>query len=327
MEKSTPKIGGEIHIGRSSFYLPAVLERIGIVGGEENEKKPILVELREQNAGTAQSDTVIKVRREMEMPGFLDRLEGNLSIRIPRNTWIRNRQLRIELEGDLNLRMDGGEQYLSGPVQIVRGQYDLLGRRFTVVEGKIEFLGSRELNPPILLEAEYTYRTSGREKKVLTLLVTGNFEQPLIRFYVDNSEISEEDAVSIVLYGRRKDELSFGSQSELAGSDFQNTAAMGIISNLISDKLSRSVGDDLNLDVIEVNAQDNWQSANFIVGKYITEDIFVTYKREFGQNNDNNIVPETISLEYEMTKFLYLQLIQGDPKESGADVFFKLDWK
>ncbi len=36
-----------------------------------------------------------------------------------------------------------------------------------------------------------------------------------------------------------------------------------------------TVGDDLSLDVIEVNAQDNWQGANFVVGKYITEDIFL----------------------------------------------------
>jgi autotransporter translocation and assembly factor TamB len=222
--------------------------------------------------------------------------------------------------------MESGEQYLSGPVKVVRGQYDILGRRFNVVEGKVDFLGNKEMNPPILLEAEYNYRTSGREKKDLILKVTGDLKTPIIKFYVDNSEISQEDAISIVLFGRRKDELSYASQADISGSDMQNTAAMGIVSNIISDRLSRSVGDDLKLDVIEVNAQDNWQSANFVIGKYITEDIFVTYKREFGQNKDNSIVPETISLEYEITKFLYLQLIQGDPKESGTDLFFKFDW-
>jgi len=101
---------------------------------------------------------------------------------------------------------------------------------------------------------------------------------------------------------------------------------MGIVSNIVSDRLSRAVSEDLKLDVIEVNAQDNWQSAAFVVGKYITDEIFVTYKREFGQSSDNEIVPETITLEYELKKNIFLQMLQGDPKHSGMDVFFKFNW-
>ena len=82
----------------------------------------------------------------------------------------------------------------------------------------------------------------------------------------------------------------------------------------------------MKLDVIEVNATDNWQSANFVVGKYITQNIFVTYKREFGQNLDNNLYPETISMEYELRKYLFLQLIQGSPQDSGFDLLFRYDW-
>ena len=119
--------------------------------------------------------------------------------------------------------------------------------------------------------------------------------------------------------------MNYSNQSELAGSGLENTAAMGLVSNYLSDRVSRSVGDDLKLDVIEVNATDNWKSANFIIGKYITNDLFVTYKREFGQTHDNDIAPETITLEYEIWKQIYLQLIQGHPRESGVDLFFKID--
>jgi hypothetical protein len=86
------------------------------------------------------------------------------------------------------------------------------------------------------------------------------------------------------------------------------------------------VGDDLSLDVVEVNATDNWQKANFVVGKYITENIFVTYKREFGQNMDNNLNPETISMEYEIQRNFFFQMIQGNPQESGYDLLLRFNW-
>jgi len=247
-------------------------------------------------------------------------------MRITRNTWIRNPQLRLELGGYVNLIMNKGDFYLEGPIDIVRGQYDLLGRRFTVVQGKIDFQGSRDINLPIFLEAEYVYRTVGREKKSLILKVTGDLEYPVITFLESNNEISQDDAISIILYGRKRDELSFGTQTNLEETGVANSMLMGVVSNIVSDRLTRSLGDDLHLDVIEVNATDNWQSANFVVGKYITQDLFVTYKRRYGQSLDNNLYPETISMEYELRKNLFIQLIQGNPQESGYDLLFKFDW-
>jgi autotransporter translocation and assembly factor TamB len=222
--------------------------------------------------------------------------------------------------------VEKGDFVLKGPVNIVRGQYDLLGRRFIVNEGKVEFLGGEAIKSPFYLEAEYLYRTVGREKRALVVEITGNLEYPVINFRDDNNPISEEDAISIVLYGRKRDELSFGAQSDMAEIT-GGTAALGYVSNIVSDRLSRSVGDDLSLDVIEVNATDKWQNANFVVGKYITENIFVTYKREFGQNMDNNLNPETISMEYEIRRNFFFQMIQGNPQESGYDFLIRFNWE
>lgn len=324
-QKDRPVISGELIINRSSFYLPVILGRFGAVSSSEYESKPLLVSALEKMKQNTQTTLNDKAGEQIKTPGFLDKLKGDLQIQMPRNTWVRNPQLRMELGGNLNLYLDQGEYLLSGPVEIVRGQYDILGRRFTVVEGKIDFQGRKDVSPPVSLEAEYTYRGSGRDKKTLTLKISGDLNNLIINFLENNAEISQEDAISIILFNRKKDELNFSSQTDMASSDIQSSAAMGIVSNLVSDRLSRKLGDNLKLDVIEVNAQDNWQSANFIVGKYITNDIFVTYKREFGQSTDNEIVPETISLEYEITKFLFFQMLQGDPKHSGIDLLFKFD--
>ena len=329
MENNKPTIGGYVNVNRSSFYLPTVLERTGYVTRVSDEIKPALIEARERNLEKYKSQ-LAKASEQVQIdtlavPGFLDLLEGELEVRIDRNTWIRNPQLRLELGGNLKMIVDKGNFSLIGPVTIVRGQYDLLGRRFIVNEGKIEFLGGEAIKSPFYLEAEYAYRTVGREKRSLVIEVTGNLEYPVINFRENNNPISEDDAISIVLYGRKRDELSFGAQSDMDELDGA-TAARGYISNLVSDRLTRSVGEDLSLDVIEVNSTNNWQSANFVVGKYITNNIFVTYKREFGQSMDNNLNPETISMEYEIQRNFFFQMIQGNPQESGYDLLLRFNW-
>jgi translocation and assembly module TamB len=329
MQDGEPTIGGYVDLNRSSFYLPTVMERVGYVTNSAKEIKPALIQAREKkleiNDRSGLSNKTLTQKDTIQIPGFLDLLEGQLELRIDRNTWIRNPQLRLELGGNIKMIFDKGNYTLMGPIDIIRGQYDLLGRRFTVNQGKIDFIAGKKINPPIFLEAEYVYRTIGREKRSLVIQISGNVEYPVITFLENNNQITQEDAISIVLYGRKKDELSFGTQTDVAEMD-GNTVAMGFVSNALSNQLTRSVGEDLSLDVIEVNATDNWQRANFVVGKYITENIFVTYKREFGQSTDNNLNPETISMEYEIRKNLFFQMIQGSPQESGYDLLFRLVW-
>jgi len=329
MKEGKPRVSGYVNVNRARFYLPTIMRRAGYVTENVNQIKPALVEARERNLRLIDPqkslDTIQVMRDTLQVPEFLNLLEGDVEIRIARKTWVRNPQLRLELGGNINMSMKKGDFLLKGPVYIVRGQYDLFGRRFTVIQGNIDFQGANDINPPIYLEAEYVYRTVGREKRALVLVVTGNLEYPVITFLESNNPISQDDAISIILYGRKRDELSFGSQSDMAEMDV-SAAATGIFSNIVSDRLTKSFNDQLKLDVIEVNATDNWQSANFVVGRYITRDIFVTYKREFGQNLDNNLFPDTISMEYELRKNLFLQMIQGNPQDSGYDLLFKFDW-
>jgi autotransporter translocation and assembly factor TamB len=296
-EQEGPRIGGEVEITRSNFYLPTVMNRLGGITSGSDDPTPRLVKVRDEQLGTSphESDPAVSMvsTDTLHAPEFLDILKGDIVIKLNRNTWVRDPQLRVELEGNLNMSFSEGDVVLSGPLKTVRGQYDVL--------------------------------STGREKRFLVLKVSGDLQNPVIKFYDDLNELSQEDAISILIHGRKKDELNYSNQSELTGSSLETSAAMGLVSNYLSDRVSRSVGDDLKLDVIEVNATDNWKSANFIIGKYITSDLFVTYKREFGQTNDNDIAPETVTLEYEIWKQIYLQLIQGHPRESGVDLFFKID--
>jgi hypothetical protein len=106
----------------------------------------------------------------------------------------------------------------------------------------------------------------------------------------------------------------------------EGLVAMGLVSSMVSQQLAKSVGSELNLDFVELNAKDNWQRATLGVGKYLTNDLYVSYQREFGEKLDADTPEEIIILEYELIKHFYLHLIQAGAKHSGADLILKLEW-
>lgn len=62
-----------------------------------------------------------------------------------------------------------------------------------------------------------------------------------------------------------------------------------------------------------------------MLGKYITNDIFVIYKKGFGENNHNEITPKSITLESEIIKNLFIQLQSGNSSTLGVDIILKFE--
>ena len=327
----SPRFGGTIDLIRGNFYLPGILSRSSQTLGEGAQKKSLLMTALETQStaeGTGDAAMEEQTARNDE-PGlfsnFTRNLEGKMQLQFQKNVWLRSRDMRIELSGNLDLIRDKTETKLFGQVNVERGHYDIFGKRFELTKGEVTFRGREEFNPLIDFIAEYSFRSAQREKEYIRLAVQGELQNPQYQFYFNDVTISETEAVSYVLFGRSQEELSFSQQSDMAAGA-QGEVTMGIVSNIVSDRLARSFGDDLKLDIIEVNARDNWKSATFLVGKYITEDLFLTYERSFGETDENILKPETISLEYQVTRSFYLQLIHGDTKVSGFDMFFKVEW-
>jgi translocation and assembly module TamB len=322
------QFSGVIKIDRSSFYVPKILELAGKTVLQEPTHVPLLVQalkISDTMAVTNLVERVIEdknvIKESDETTKFLNNLSGKLTISLPRNTWLKGPNWRMELDGNLDLVKEGKDFELFGSISIVRGNYDLMGRRFNFREGRLTFKGGKEFNPEIVLEAALELRTSSREKKVLVLFLSGEILQPAYRFTLDGRDIPEADAVSYVVTGRSMDELSYGEQ---AGFD-QSSVATDLASGLLTRQLNKQIGQELNLDYLELKGKNNWQSATFVVGKYITNELFVSYEREFGNSDDNDIAPETITVEYEITRMIYLQLIEGNSKERGVDVIFKVE--
>ena len=186
------------------------------------------------------------------------------------------------------------------------------------------FQGGAEYNPTLDIETEYVLRTAAREKKTLRLYVTGTAEVPVLRFTLDEEELTEGDAVSYILFGRSLDELSHGQRTSVTGNSTTGEKARGLAAGLLAGQLTKALGNRLNLDVIEIKAEGDLQSAAIVIGKYLTPDLFMSYQRSFGSATDNDLEPEIVTLEYQLTRLFYLQLTEGDAEDAGFDIIMKL---
>ncbi len=319
-ERNKPEFGGNIKVLRSDLYLPAFMKDSK---GETELDVPLLVQALEKPDDSLQNtlagQVVAKAKNKKET-AWVNNLTGRLQVEIPRNTWIRSNDIRAELNGEVEIVKNGPYFELFGNVKVVRGQYILYGRKLNLKESEIIFQGGEEFDPTLNIEAEYVYRGSDKEKRYLEMLITGEMSDPEIRFMLDDVEISETDGISVLVFGATSDEIGYGGNNGLINSIGSNAVA-----SMISSQLSKTIGSQLNLDMIEITTTENWQSAAFVVGKYITNDIFVIYQRGFGEVSGDEITPETVTIEYEINDKLFLRLQSGNSKESGVDVILKFE--
>ena len=136
-------------------------------------------------------------------------------------------------------------------------------------------------------------------------------------------EIAEGDAVSYIIFDLGLNELNQNQQSSLS----EELGAGQIAGGMASKMLAGAIGSKLNMDVMEIKAGGDLESAAIVIGKYLTPDLFMSYQRSFGSLTDDDLEPEIVILEYQVIKLIYLQLTEGDAEEAGFDVILKFQKK
>jgi len=314
-----------LRIPKSEFNLPAIMRLMGNLTTTEMPTPLLLREMKKNQQAkdsTLTQETTQKAVVSSATPDYFDSLKGKAKISIPRNTWIKSEDMRIELSGDLELIKESDFFEVFGTVDVVRGQYDLMGKTFIIEKGNITFQGGEDMMPLMDIAASYTFRNAAREQQKLVANVSGDAEQPEISFTLDGNSINEGDAISYILFGKSLDELSLAQQDNMQsnGSIAGNAAA-----SLLSAQLTKFLGNKLNVDYIEINSTGgNFDNASMQVGKYITNDLFISYEQRIGQSNEDDFSDYEVKLEYEVFRFLFLQLNNSD-RDSGFDVIIKVE--
>lgn len=240
-----------------------------------------------------------------------------MKIRMPRNTWIRGPGVNLELTGELDLVQEGSDYLPFGAIDITRGTYEIYGKKFTVRSGKLIFQGDFSTAVQLEVLASYVF-TQDKVKHEMFVKITGDLSNPQIAFSLDSESdtIEQKDAISYIL---------FNAPAQGTGLDITSTAE-DVVSGLVSQQLSRTLGEGLNLDVIEFGTGENLTPGSVLVGKYITNDLFISVSQDFSSFSSAEAL--RVALELEVLREFFLQATRGgkDEKDTGFDVIWKKEW-
>lgn len=312
-----PRLDGRMKVTRGRVNLPAFTETPSTLWQAD---QPLLM--------VALADSVQQsYDRSKLMPSWLSQVEkmrGSIKVEIPRNTWLRSPEMNIEIAGEMDVVKDAPAFSLFGAIRIIRGNYELYSRRFDIKEGTLTFSGGDNL-PKIDFTAQHVFRTPDKSKHILSLIFSGDLEKPELQFRLDDNTIPEADAVSYLVFGRSFDDLTRGEKSDLAAGQtaLGGDAVKQLIAGQIAGQVTRSIQNTLNLDVIEFKGDQNWRQATVVVGKYLTNDLYVSYERQLSLGRSNEVVPEQMTLEYEIIRSLYLQATRATEQDTGFDIIWK----
>lgn len=326
-----PRFTGALTVNQARIYYPAWLQEETAVKLTES---PFFV-IPPDSMATDTSGAIrfqkssAGAERQLSDTEFYKNLRGELSISFPRNTWFRGEEANIEIEGDLELLKEGPDFVLYGSFSAVRGFYELLGNRFKITDGELVFNGDPEPNPELSIEAVHEFREQsgeGAELHRIKVEVTGTQRYPKFKFTLDDQESEQKDILSYLLFGRSFDNLTLGQRNSVSNQTGIEQRATGYLTGQIVRRLTRALGQELSLDMIQIERGKSFADAKVRIGKYVTPDVFVIVSQDFGAEGS-----QKVEIEYEIPKkILFFNLfLQGSKERKGAtglDVFWKIEW-
>ncbi|MEO1553947.1 MAG: translocation/assembly module TamB domain-containing protein, partial [Pseudomonadota bacterium] len=184
----------------------------------------------------------------------------DLGIKADRRIFVSGLGVDSEWSADLRVSGSAGQPRLIGRANLVRGEADLLSRRFELSEGVLRFIGAPE-ETEVSLAAE---RTEDGITSAISL--NGNVMDPEITLSSDPA-LPDDEILARVLFGRSPSQLSPLQAAQLAGAAAQ--LAGGDAINLMG-RLEAATG----LDRLDIGFDDDG-AATLATGKYLADDIYL----------------------------------------------------
>jgi hypothetical protein len=256
---------------------------------------------------------------------FFRNLESSLQLVAQNQVWVRDENLNVELNGDVDLLRDEDGVRLFGSLSTLRGSYRFQNRDFRIELGQIDFIGAGTIDPTVSIVGatrlpiiQDPALSGEREDLTVRVIVGGTITQPEITLESDPPVGDEATILSYILLGRPPDDFLSGQQS-LFGE-----RSAGLVVGLAANQLKERIGQELNLDVLQLEMATGTRVSRIQVGKYISDRIFVSYDDPIGTD------AREFTVEYELLKDLMLESRvgfndEGDQK-SKLFITWRKDW-
>ncbi|MCW5749811.1 MAG: translocation/assembly module TamB domain-containing protein [Alphaproteobacteria bacterium] len=236
-------------------------------------------------------------------------LELAVGVKAQNRVFVRGRGLESEWGGDLALTGTAAQPVVTGRLGVVRGHVDLLGKRFVLQRGAIQFPGGSTIDPLIDALAE----VAGRDVTAI-LSITGSVEEPQIAIS-SRPELPQDEILARVMFGRGTGQLTPLQALQVADSAATLTGRGG--GTGVLGRLRQAVG----LDMLDVQSgEEGVQDARVSAGKYLTEDVLLKVEQGL------TAASSRVGVEVELTPNISLETKVGPDATSEIGVNFKIDY-
>ena len=229
----------------------------------------------------------------------------DLTVKAKRDIFVRGRGLDSEWGMDLAVAGNAAEPIVTGTIERVRGQLDLLGKPFELARGKITFDGGAKIDPLIDVSIE-------REDNDLRggIVVDGRASRPEIRFE-SIPALPDSEVMPRLLFGQSRQSLT-GAQAIQLGTGIATLMGGG------PGVLGRVRG-ATGLDVLRIDG-DSAEDAALTVGRNVGEGIFVGARQGLAGAGT------TVTVEIEVFDGVILDTELGQEGNSSAGVSLRKDF-
>jgi translocation and assembly module TamB len=287
-QANAPMVGGSITVDRADLSIPERLgPNVAVIPVEEIGHGAPSSPPPEQDAG---SDFALGLDLKVAMPG---------------QVFVRGRGLDSEWEGQLLVAGTSAAPRVSGTLRVRRGGFELLGRRFDLRGGTIDFDGQTPPAPELRIDA-----VTQAERITAVVRITGKAKAPEFRLDSEPS-LPEDEVLARLLFNRDTSALGPVEAVRLAAA--ANTLRGGGL-----DPLGRT-RQTFGLDTLDVSGA-GLHDGEVRAGKYLNDRVFVEVGK--GPAADS----EDVSVEVEILPNLSLDAETNARSQTGIGLKWRFDY-
>ena len=302
-EKKANAITGTVKITQGTARLPT-LTNVRSLQDTGPLKDVVYMDskARKKAAKTAKQEAAVEAGTALDI---------DIDTLIPGPFRIRSEELQVDLEGALAFRKHGPDFGITGHVDALPGgRMQILDKRYAIERIRVGFDGSPVLDPELDIKI-----TRQLDYAVIGIGVTGTALRPSVELTSDPPIYSDSQIILAIL----------GSDPGEQGSDAPIGSKIGgAVSGLVVGQIKNQLAPHLPIDVIKVDVGDSatFNQTRLEVGKYIKDNIYVSYVHQFGQLliGTRRLSGNLGNFEYRFKRHYALEFSIGDAPEGKADL-------
>jgi translocation and assembly module TamB len=229
----------------------------------------------------------------------------DLTLEVPGQVFVRGRGLDSEWQGTLHAEGTVAAPRVTGSLQVRRGTFELLGQRFELRVGTIQFTGATPPNP--VLDVQAATRAGD-----ITAVVRVEGEARSPEFKLDSEpSMPEDEIVSRLLFQRAAGGLGPAQAIQLAAA--VNTLRGGGLGVLGQARQA------LGLDTLDVSGE-GLQDGRVRAGKYLNDNVYLEAGKGAAAGS------EDVRLEVEILPNVSLDASTDAQAQSGVGLKWRYDY-